>query len=255
MTEVASYSQAARDGVQPGMRVVSLNDRQLIRLPELTYPAQDPNNPDQEPGAEPMWSSRASRHRSRCPRTSSSGCPGADRLRGSPSPRKRWRTGRRIRAACLGVYYPWSINESSLALLPGLAILFGACGCSAAGARGESLRCRSRSPRPCRALPRAAARGHALAPGDRDRRIPGRRRGAAARRCAGRPGRGSRPIADDLRLAIAASALVGRDDGEPRRHGPPWAGIDGLLCGVPRRRDPAHPGARRGGLPGPARTL
>jgi signal transduction histidine kinase len=49
VADVEPLSQAARDGVQPGMVAVSLNGLQLIDLPTTQYGEPDPANPDAQP--------------------------------------------------------------------------------------------------------------------------------------------------------------------------------------------------------------
>lgn len=52
---VADRSPAAQQGLQPGMTVVSLNDVQLIRLPEPVYPSADPDGNVGDPiGVDPV---------------------------------------------------------------------------------------------------------------------------------------------------------------------------------------------------------
>jgi signal transduction histidine kinase len=140
VAEVAAFSQAARDGVQPGMRVLSLNDRVLIQLPEFIYPEPDPENPDQEakPGVpvpavpKPVVISSEELDRLSQERINTASLIDAGALEG-------WTP----ESCCyLSVFYPgpYSLNESSLALLPGLAIAFGGVWWLSRGRAGDSLR-------------------------------------------------------------------------------------------------------------------
>jgi signal transduction histidine kinase len=140
VADVASFSQAARDGVQPGMRVIDLNNRQLIRLPAITYPEPDPANPDAtaKPGViEPSVPTPVEISGDELYRMSQARIDTASLI--SPAELDRWTAD----SCCyLSVYYPGpgSINEASVALLPALAIMFGGVWWLSRGRAGDSLR-------------------------------------------------------------------------------------------------------------------
>lgn len=139
VSEVAAFSQAARDGVQPGMRVIGLNDRELIRLPQLIYPEPDPDNPDDatKPGVlEPSVPTPVVIPDDELLRLSQARISNANLI--DAGALAQWTP----ESCCyLGVFYPgpYSLNESSLALLPGLAIVFGGVWWLSRGRAGDSL--------------------------------------------------------------------------------------------------------------------
>ena len=141
VSQVSSFSQAARDGVRPGMHVVSLNDKQLIRLPQYTYQDPDPRFPDQEPGkilTGPSVPTPLPLSDGELLLLSQTRIDRADLI--GESELSQWSAEE---ACCLlGVYYPgpWSLSEASLALVPGLAILFGGIWWLSRGRGGDSLR-------------------------------------------------------------------------------------------------------------------
>lgn len=141
VTEVAPLGQAARNGVETGMRVINLNDQQLVRLPEYTYPEPDPASPDQAPEPVLVGPSRPTPidiSAEELLRLSQARIDRADLI--SQGALDRWSADQ---GCCLlNVYYPgpWSLNDASLALLPGLAILFGGVWWLGRGRAGESLR-------------------------------------------------------------------------------------------------------------------
>ena len=140
VTDVAAFSQAARDGVQPGMLVVNLNNRQLIRLPALVYPEPDPTAPDAtpKPGViEPSVPTPVDISADELFRMSQARIDQAELI--TAGDLARWTPD----SCCLlGVYYPGpgSLNAASLALLPALAILFGGVWWLSRGRAGDSLR-------------------------------------------------------------------------------------------------------------------
>jgi signal transduction histidine kinase len=138
---VLPYTPAARDGVQPGMRVVSLNDMPLIRMPEYTYSEPDPSQPDAtpvpifvgptQPTAVPMAAGDLVQ-------LASARIDRLDLI--SPGDLATWSPDK---PCCpLSVYYPgaWTLTDASLALLPGLAILLLGIWFLDTGRAGESLR-------------------------------------------------------------------------------------------------------------------
>jgi signal transduction histidine kinase len=141
VSQVSSFSQAARDGVDPGMRVVTLNDRQLIRLPAYNYPEPDPDNPEQAPDpilVGPSTPTPVQFSDDELFRLSKARIDRADLIREGDL--QDWQP----EGSCciLSVYYPgpWSVSEASLALIPGLAILFGGIWWLSRGRGGDSLR-------------------------------------------------------------------------------------------------------------------
>ena len=105
VAEVTPFGQAARDGVRPGMRVISLNGQQLIRLPSWTSTrSQDPPIP-----AAPRQTGLVG-PAVPTPVTlsddSSSGSLQAGSTRRISSSRGSSRLGRPTTSAALSVYYP-----------------------------------------------------------------------------------------------------------------------------------------------------
>jgi signal transduction histidine kinase len=140
VAEVGSFSQAARDGVRTGMRVISLNNHQLIRLPVITYEEPDPASPDEgpKPGViEPPVPTPVAYPEDALYRMSQERIDQADLI--NPAELDQWTAD----SCCfLSVFYPGpgSINEASVALLPALAILFGGVWWLSRGRAGDSLR-------------------------------------------------------------------------------------------------------------------
>jgi signal transduction histidine kinase len=122
---VDSLGQAFRDGVRAGMVVVALNNQDLLRLPSSVFGEPDPNNPDAMPpivGVEPAvptpvvpinWSLEGLL-----------GQPIENVILIAPSALER---GSPDNWAIQTFWYPgyWTFLGSRLALIPGLAILFG----------------------------------------------------------------------------------------------------------------------------------
>jgi len=149
VTQVERYSQADRDGVQEGMRVVRINDTDLIRLPQYSYP-EVPAQPDTlEPGATPVPQ----------PTPFLAGGPsqptpvalsdeGLSRLAFGSFDRLTLATPSDLELysanfyGFLDVNYPgaWAFSQSSTALLPGLALLLLGTWWLGSGRASESLR-------------------------------------------------------------------------------------------------------------------
>lgn len=140
VTEVASFSQAARDRVEPGMRLVNLNGQQLIHLPEYTYPEEDPDNPDQVQDPVLVGPSRPTPvdiSNEDLIALSQSRIDFADLI--TDSGLEQWSP--EDQCCIRSVYYPgpWALRDASFALLPGLAIMFGGVWWLSRGRAGESL--------------------------------------------------------------------------------------------------------------------
>jgi signal transduction histidine kinase len=144
VAHVEPLSPAARDGVQPGMRVISINGRQLIQLPQYIYEDTfDPDTGEYIPATEPridgpseptpvemsddeLWQLTENR---------------IDQLElAAPGALERWSEAEQC--CLLGVYYPnsGSLTESSIAILPGVALLLLGVWFLDSGRGGESLR-------------------------------------------------------------------------------------------------------------------
>jgi signal transduction histidine kinase len=122
---VDSLSQGYRDGIRPGMIVVSFNGQQLLRLPSSVYAESDPDHPEAEPaiiGVDPSvptpvvpinWTLEALRTQ-----------PVEDLTVITPEALDR---GSADNWEIQSVWYPgvWTFYGTRLALIPGLAILFG----------------------------------------------------------------------------------------------------------------------------------
>jgi signal transduction histidine kinase len=140
VAQVLPFTPAARDGVQAGMRVVSLNGTQLITLPTFTYPEPDPSQPDvaptpilvgpSQPTAVPMSASDLVQLASGRIDTIEVARP-ADLTNWTPD------------SCCvINASYPGAqgLTDASLALLPGLAVLLLGIWFLDTGRAGESLR-------------------------------------------------------------------------------------------------------------------
>jgi signal transduction histidine kinase len=140
VAQVLPYTPAFRDGIQPGMRVVSINDRQLIRLPQYTYPEPNPDQPDvalppvlvgpAEPTAVPTSAGDLVQLAS----------GRIDRLDlARPDDLANWSPES---GCCLSAFYQgaYAVSEAGLALLPGLALLLLGIWFLDTGRGGESLR-------------------------------------------------------------------------------------------------------------------
>ncbi len=152
VTDVTQYGQAARDGVRPGMRVISLNGQQLIRLPSWTYPEYPEPPIDGSAPPEPILVGPAvptpvTLSDDQLQRLAASRIDQADLI--DAGALAAWSVEKEC--CLIGVYYPgsWSITDASLALIPGLALLLLGVWWLDTGRGGESLR--------AIALPAAAA--------------------------------------------------------------------------------------------------
>ncbi len=137
---VERFSQAERDGIQPGMIVVSFNQSQLISLPEYQYGEPDPARPDQPPpiiGTTPSVPTSVSpdagslRNLSTNPIESLTLISPSSLASGTPD---NWATS--------SFSYPggFQYQEASFALLPGIAILLVGGWWLQTGRAGGSLR-------------------------------------------------------------------------------------------------------------------
>jgi signal transduction histidine kinase len=141
VADVAPYSPAARDGIRPGAIVVSINGTRLYELPYYEYPEVDPERPEIEPtpvlvgpstptpiGMEPELLVRLAQE------------PIGDLELASPSDLDAYTAD--TDCCVQNVSYPGqqAIWNSSLALLPGLAVLLFGIWWLDRGLGGESLR-------------------------------------------------------------------------------------------------------------------
>jgi signal transduction histidine kinase len=149
VADVLPFSPADRDGVTPGMRVVSINDVSLIKLPEYSFGEFDPSVPEatpvpilvgpSQPTAVPMSAGDLVQLASGRIYQLSLARPGE---------LDNWTPET---SCCWGVFYPGysSMSDTTLALIIGLAILLLGVWFLDSGRAGESLR--------SLALPAAAA--------------------------------------------------------------------------------------------------
>ena len=142
VAHVEPLSPAARDGVEEGMRVININGQQLIRLPEYVYDdAFDPDTgePLNEPTiVGPSEPTPVQMSEDELWRLANGRIDQLDLA--PPGVLERWSVNEQC---CLhGVLYPngGSIAESSIALLPGLALLLLGVWWLDSGRGGESLR-------------------------------------------------------------------------------------------------------------------
>jgi signal transduction histidine kinase len=140
VTEVMPFGQAARDGVTPGMRVVSLNQQQLIRLPSWTYP--EPTGDEATPldpiPIGPSIPTPVALSDADLTRLAAGRIDQAELI--EPGALASWSVD--SQCCTVGVFYPgsWSITDASLALIPGLALLLLGVWWIDTGRAGESLR-------------------------------------------------------------------------------------------------------------------
>jgi signal transduction histidine kinase len=141
VADVLSYTPASRDGVQVGMRVVSINGQQLIILPQYNYPEPSPDQPDaslgpptligpSQPTAVPLAASELLRLAS----------TQIDQLElARPAELENWTPDS---SCCLGVFYQgrFVLSQAAIALLPGLALLLLGIWFLDTGRAGDSLR-------------------------------------------------------------------------------------------------------------------
>jgi signal transduction histidine kinase len=141
VAEVEPFGQAARDGVNEGMRVLSLNGQQLIRLPQYAYPEQDPDHPDvagEPTPIGPAVPTPVTLPADELDRLARGRIDSADLIK--PSQLASWSPD--DQCCPIGVYYPGSLSltDASFALLPGLALLLLGIWWLDTGRGGESLR-------------------------------------------------------------------------------------------------------------------
>ena len=139
VAEVLPFSPADRDGVRAGMRVVSINNRPLIRLPEYSY--SDP--PTDQPKATPTTTLVGPSQPTAVPTSAEELVQLAssridDLQLARPDDLTNWTPD----SNSWGVFYPGytALSQASLALLPGLAILLLGVWFLDTGRGGESLR-------------------------------------------------------------------------------------------------------------------
>jgi hypothetical protein len=138
---VAPYSPASRDGITPGMIVVGINDVRLYSLPSYEYPEPDPATPDivpdpilvgpSEPTPITMSQAELQRLAALPIQTLEVSWPGELATYSAEGECCIW-----------GFYYPGDsyLENASLALLPGLAVLLLGIWWLDRGRGGESLR-------------------------------------------------------------------------------------------------------------------
>jgi len=140
VAEVLPFSPADRDGVRPGMRVVSINDRRLIQIPEYSYADPPPDQPDASPTATLIGPSQPTAVPTSAEDLVQLASTRIDRLElARPDELDNWSPQS---SCCWGVFYPGytALSQASLALLPGLAILLFGIWFLDTGRGGESLR-------------------------------------------------------------------------------------------------------------------
>jgi signal transduction histidine kinase len=140
VAEVLPFSPADRDGVRAGMRVVSLNDRQLIRIPEYSYTDPPPDQPDATPIPTLVGPSQPTAVPTSAEDLVQLASARIDRLELARTDElDNWSPQS---SCCWGVFYPGytALSQASLALLPGLAILLFGIWFLDTGRGGESLR-------------------------------------------------------------------------------------------------------------------
>jgi len=138
--EVLPFSPADRDGVRAGMRVVSINDRQLIRIPEYSYADPPPDQPQATPTTTLIGPSQPTAVPTSAEDLVQLASARIDRLElARPDELANWS---QQSSCCWGVFYPGysALSQASLALLPGLAILLFGIWFLDTGRGGESLR-------------------------------------------------------------------------------------------------------------------
>ncbi|HEX7222874.1 MAG TPA: ATP-binding protein [Candidatus Limnocylindrales bacterium] len=140
--DVARFSQAERDGIRPGMVVLSLNGIQLIRLPEPVYGEFNPDNPDEEPPilrVEPTEPTPVGLSDDDLWRLSAAEIESLDVIDPIGLQEGSVETGWYTMSAWYPQQWSW-LGNSSFALLPGLGILLVGTWWIGSGRSGESLR-------------------------------------------------------------------------------------------------------------------
>jgi signal transduction histidine kinase len=147
VTDVERYSQADRDGVRVGMRVVQINGTDLIRLPQYSYPDQPqvdlPPEATPPPQPTPFLAGGPA-----VPTPVDMSDDGLSRLASQPVDRLTLTTDKDLELysanfyGFLDVNYPgmWGFSQSSTALLPGLALLLFGTWWLGSGRASDSLR-------------------------------------------------------------------------------------------------------------------
>ena len=122
------------------MRVVSINDRQLIRIPEYSYADPPPDQPEATPTTTLIGPSQPTAVPTSAEDLVQLSSARIDRLElARPDELDNWS---QQSSCCWGVFYPGytALSQASLALLPGLAILLFGIWFLDTGRGGESLR-------------------------------------------------------------------------------------------------------------------
>jgi signal transduction histidine kinase len=147
VTDVERYTQADRDGVRVGMRVVQINGTDLIRLPQYSYPDQPqidlPPDATPPPAPTPFLVGGPA-----VPTPVDMSDDGLSRLASQPVDRLTLTTDKDLELysanfyGFLDVNYPgiWGFSQSSTALLPGLALLLFGTWWLGSGRASDSLR-------------------------------------------------------------------------------------------------------------------
>ena len=139
VAEVLPLSPADRDGVRAGMRVVSINNRPLIRLPEYSYTDPPPDQPDATPTTTLVGPTQPTAVPTTAEELVQLASSRIDDLQlARPDDLTNWTPD----SSSWGVFYPGytALSQASLALLPGLAILLFGIWFLDTGRGGESLR-------------------------------------------------------------------------------------------------------------------
>ena len=144
VAHVEPLSPASRDGVEPGMRVINLNGQQLVRMPEYVYEDTfDPEtgeyiSPEQPTVVGPTEPTPVEMSEEELFRLADSRIDGLDLV--APGALERWSAEEQC--CWVSVFYPnsGSLTESSIAILPGLALLLLGVWFLDSGRGGESLR-------------------------------------------------------------------------------------------------------------------
>jgi signal transduction histidine kinase len=142
VADVVPHSQADRDGVEPGMRVVTANEVELFRFGYYEYPEQNPDDPLSSPGQPvlvgPERPTPIDVGFDQLALLSTAQIQTIDLIR--PEVLEQWSP-----ATAEGIqtyYYPgsWAMSESGVALVPGLLLVLVGLWWLGSGRGGESLR-------------------------------------------------------------------------------------------------------------------
>jgi signal transduction histidine kinase len=140
VSEVLPYSPADRDGVRVGMRVVSLNGTQLIRLPDYAYTNPDQAQPEATPVPIPVGPSLPTAVPMSASDLEILASARIDMIElASPGELENWSPES---SCCFGFFYPGysAPMQSTVAVLLGLALLLFGFWLLDTGRGGESLR-------------------------------------------------------------------------------------------------------------------